>query len=529
MALRRVSLDLPGAPAEIVPADLNGDGRVDLLVAVARTTWGEIGNDRIQGMVQITEVVPALFDRREAYAFLQSSDGSYHSAGAPLALPDSVLSLEAGPPGLPVVALTDVGLSVIRVAGESGAAALALAPVLVDRPVLAGSRSLVPRLGMVQDVDGDGTRDVILPALDGLALYRGTGRGLSERAASRVRLPGDERRSGAAPFRRYPLPRIADLDGDHLPDMLVLDTRSGESVVSVVRGTGEGRFRDALRVETRSLLWPPASSARGAEARPEAARMGKGLLDQPEREMAFFGDLDGDGQSEAVFTSEIDTGKSDLKKAREPEYLYRFHHVRKDLVIDPNPYQELKALGHGFRLGLGDARTSEFQDLDGDGRKDLVTVTLDFSLFQVLRVLATKRIGIGLDFHVWSQGPDGRFAPVRGLDLSETLRMDLNDLKLERLAQFAGDFDGDGRADFVHLGRGKNVTIHRGRPGCSYAAKPDLTIPLEEEPLDVGLVRVGDLDGDGRADLGITRPLAPDDEGVSNPVRLDLYLSGGGR
>jgi hypothetical protein len=46
--------------------------------------------------------------------------------------------------------------------------------------------------------------------------------------------------------------------------------------------------------------------------------------------------------------------------------------------------------------------------------------------------------------------------------------MDLNNLKLGSLAEFAGDFDGDGRADFVHLGRGKEVTIHRGQAGCRY-------------------------------------------------------------
>jgi hypothetical protein len=66
--------------------------------------------------------------------------------------------------------------------------------------------------------------------------------------------------------------------------------------------------------------------------------------------------------------------------------------------------------------------------------------------------------------------------------------------------------------------------------------KPDLTVPFEEEPGDVSLVRIGDYDGDGRADLGLIRPLdakaavgaqpgRPDPD-VSTPVRLDLYLSG---
>jgi polar amino acid transport system permease protein len=36
-------------------------------------------------------------------------------------------------------------------------------------------------------------------------------------------------------------------------------------------------------------------------------------------------------------------------------------------------------------------------------------------------------------------------------------------VKLVEFAQFAGDFDGDGRTDFVHLGGGRKVSIHRGQ------------------------------------------------------------------
>src|SRR4029077_5664504 len=129
-------------------------------------------------------------------------------------------------------------------------------------------------------------------------------------------------------------------------------------------------------------------------------------------------------------------------------------------------------------------------------------------------------------FHIWAQGPDGRFNEVTGQDLSEKLTLDFNNLKLGRFAQFNGDFDGDGRADFVHLGRGRTVTIHRGLPGCHYNDKPDLAIELEEEPQDIGLVQIRDPDVHGRSDLSITRPTPPEGPGASAPVALDLYLSG---
>ena len=154
-----------------------------------------------------------------------------------------------------------------------------------------------------------------------------------------------------------------------------------------------------------------------------------------------------------------------------------------------------------------------------------MTVTLDFSLFQAIKVLTTKRISIGLDFHVWAHRDDGSFSRVEGLDLSEKLRLDLNDLRLSRFAQFAGDFDGDGRVDFVHLGRGKQITIHRGQEGCVYPVDPDLVVLLEQEPRDVEQIGIDDLNGDGRADLSLIHMLPVERLDESPPIVLDLYMS----
>jgi hypothetical protein len=148
-------------------------------------------------------------------------------------------------------------------------------------------------------------------------------------------------------------------------------------------------------------------------------------------------------------------------------------------------------------------------------------------VFQALRVITSKRISIGVEFHVWAQREDGTFQQVRGLDLSEKLKLDLDDLKIGRFGQFAGDFDGDGRQDFVHLGRGREVTVHAGRAGCNYSDDPDLVLTLEEEPASLDLVRIEDLDGDGRSDLRITRLLPQPDPDVTPPVRVDFYFSGG--
>jgi hypothetical protein len=178
---------------------------------------------------------------------------------------------------------------------------------------------------------------------------------------------------------------------------------------------------------------------------------------------------------------------------------------------------------------LGTESQSAFRDLDGDGRKDLVTVTLDFSVFQVARVLATRKFSIGFAFRVWAQDADGRFREVPDQKLQDRFTFDLNDLRLDRLSEIAGDLDGDGKLDFVRLGGGKTVEVRRGGPGCRFSPKADLAFELEEELADVSQVRIRDIDGDGRADLSLVRAIPQPEAGVSPPVRLDLYLSGGTR
>ena len=71
------------------------------------------------------------------------------------------------------------------------------------------------------------------------------------------------------------------------------------------------------------------------------------------------------------------------------------------------------------------------------------------------------------------------------------------------------------------------MTIHRGQTGARYAPEPDLAITLEREPLDVALVAVNDLDGDGRSDLCVTQPIGGKTIGAR--AAFDLYLSGGVR
>jgi hypothetical protein len=513
-----VVLDLPGPPALVIPTDLDRDGRLDLVVVVAFTEIQEIGGDRIEDLVQVTTVIPALFDRREVRFYRGEPDGGYTLAAPPFRLPRSVLNLEPGPEGMDLVALTDQGLSALLL--EPGGTRLRLKPVLEDPPVLAHTGAFYPSLRLVRDLDGDGDADLLIPTDGGLAVYVWSPSGL--RPAGRPPLPG------STPGRRwYPIPRVGHVNGDAFPDLVFekgLDPSTGEGP-SVLLGRGDGSF-EPVRGQPVDCH-DDGSQLRIAGFPP--------MVDARPRDVVTLRDLDGDRRAELVRSRERDRGdglRATLKEARRPVQDYRFHDLTPDLAVETDPYFGMVVTGHTVDADLTAEglpfRIASFQDLDGDGRQDLVSVTLDFSVFQALKILATRKVGIGLDFHVYCQTADRRFREVTGLDLAEKLRLDLDNLKLGRFAQFAGDFDGDGRQDFVHLGRGRRITIHRGGPGCRFPRHPDLAVELEEEPPSLDLVYIGDLDGDGRADLRITRPLPATSEDVSAPVRMELHLSGAG-
>lgn len=518
VSLRPVSLELPGAPAAVIPADLDGDGRVDLVVVVNVSEWTqkEVQDSsemsQVKGLVDAMTIIPAIDDRREVRVFLAQPTGAYRAL-APFPLPLSVLAMEAGPPAAPVLALTDEGVSALRLGpGDT----LRLESLISDPPVMAGTGDFVAKLGIVHDLDGDGIVDLVLPARDGLAIYLGTPGGLSSQPAARLPLPGEVYTSTRELRHSYPLPEIADVDGDGRPDLVFHDPERGWNRVWVLRNTGGGHFLPAVEIEFKSRGGKPDRSAGHR-------------VDARERPV-FFGDLDGDGVAELVTSQSMDGEtegmRAGFRQANEPLNRYRFYHLSRGLELAAQPYMTLDAHGWAFE---GEMLAGGLQDLEGDHRLDLLTATLDLSIWKAMRVLVVKSLTLTVDFHVWCQDRAGRFHAVPGLDLAGRFHFNLNDLRVSQLALFAGDFDGDGRADFVQLGRGNEVSIHLGRPGCSFPAKPDYVVKLRDEPKDVSLVQVRDLDGDGRADLMIVEPRSTTEPGLGPPVRLDLYLSGGGR
>ncbi|MGE0641140.1 MAG: FG-GAP repeat domain-containing protein, partial [Thermoanaerobaculia bacterium] len=389
--------------------------------------------------------------------------------------------------------------------------------------------------------------DLLLPVDRGLALYRGSAGGFeraprltleppvdfgppqatpqpagggpekkSEIPSAASQREDEERSRDRAGRRSIALPQVVDLDGDGRPELVYRDPEHSRTRLRALRQGADGSF--------------------GAPFDPLA---GKALSE--EREIAWIGDLDGRPGAELVTTAEIpnekDSMRAELAEAKRPRSRVFVHRLDGRGVWNPDPVSTFEIEGYVFEGGGGDDGSDDggdgfeftlpsgVHDLDGDGRRDLVAIRLEFSLFEAMRIMTTHSIRLGLDFAVYRQGEGMTFRPVTGLDLAGELKLRLDDVSIGQISSFAGDFDGDGKADFVQLGRGRKVTIHRGNEGARYAPSPDLSVTLEREPADVALAQVRDLDGDGRSDLVVTQPAGSGEIGAR--AVLELYLSRG--
>jgi hypothetical protein len=509
---QKIALD--GAPAAVLTVDLDRDGRRDLALVLVSTSWGQIGVDELQEIdelgtyVEVLTVVPALFDHRELAVHLGGPDGRFATEALRLELPDSVHTLLAGPSSAPLLAWTNDGVATI----EIGLEGLRLEPRIVARSPLAGSATLLADLPLTTDVDGDGEVDLLLPVAGGLAVHLATPAGLATAAAAVLRVPLEERLPGDAShyrtgtLRNVPLPVPIDLDGDGLPELLFRNHDKRWNEIRALPNLGGGRF--------------------GAPVDPLAGRDR-----DAEEEVVWIGDFDGLPGAELITQEELETEsdsvRAELAEARRPHSRYRVHAIGSDLRWRPEPQHEYELEGYIFGGGEEIGLPAGARDLDGDGRIDLVALTLDFSLIQALRVVTARSLRLGIDFAPHCQSDAGGLRARADQDLGGRFTLRLDRLGVGQLSSFGGDFDGDGRADYLQLGRGRRVAVRLGRPGCVYSRATSTTFELAAEPADLALVRVVDLDDDGRSDLAVTFPPPPG--AVDGRGSLDLYLSGAGQ
>ncbi|MBD0738645.1 FG-GAP-like repeat-containing protein [Streptomyces sp. CBMA29] len=145
----------------------------------------------------------------------------------------------------------------------------------------------------------------------------------------------------------------------------------------------------------------------------------------------------------------------------------------------------------------GDADRVRFADFDGDGRTDYIL------------------IGDGGEISVWlNRGGDGRggWAPLGQIATGRTA-----DASHVRFA----DFDGDGKTDYVLIGAGGEISAWLNRGGDGHGGWALLGQVATGRTADAGRVRFADFDGDGRAEYVLI--------GTGGDVSIWLNRGGDGR
>jgi len=372
---------------------------------------------------------------------------------------------ELGPgPGPELVFVSDTALRIVNPrSGESRE--IALSPPLGLPPQ---TRNLT-RLACVADWQGDGRPAALLPTATGARLVPLAG---GEARALPLPLVAEyETRANAPPphsgsmsaFVVWPELVRADDDGDGRLDLFAL-SRFGVAVHRL----GPGGLSLA---PTRWIPLRPFTPAE--ELRPRTT----GLF-------LRVRDLDGDGRADLVVSRAVGT----LLHSHSSTEVYR----------NPGDGVRLPAAPDA-RLGVDSGlATVELEDLDGDGRVELVQGSIAFGVMQVVRVLTTRRAQI--EVRVYRLAAPGIAGATLAWQGEISLALDLEQGRVSGLLPLvSGDWNGDGRKDLLVGTDRDTLAVYLGEAtpqGPGFASRA-----IEQTAPVAGNALVADLDGDGLEDL----------------------------
>jgi hypothetical protein len=445
------TLRVPGRVLGLKAEDLDGDKRRDL-------------------------VVVSMSGQKRALSVFFARDGGF------AAEPDQTL---AAPANATFVDIGDVdgngkqsliiadrrGLSVLRLDG-SGKKLDPTPRRLVEAPgllALADEEEL-PFMDVLRDWDGDGQSEILLPLVDATAVFARGAAGWSRVGELHVR-----------PFASYAV--RSEL---YEPRLRNFNARVTFTLPELVTGDFDGDGKRDLFAIVEDLLQVHKSGGPAIFSPVPAARIALGLKSESETARGVghvhttVRDLDGDGIADLA-VNKIAGGLGQMRAQT------GFYYGRRGGGYE-RPAQLIDRPGYSGALAFG--------DLDGDGKPDMVMPHVEVGLAEMASALLKKRMTVG-----WEARRNGgrQFSPS-----PETVKEVEFPVDFSALADIdgpypsvAGDFDGDGRADFVaaHGRDAMAVWLGGGRALIADSPKAILHVTPSKYYLVV------DLDGDKRSDL----------------------------
>ena len=339
-----------------------------------------------------------------------------------------------------------------------------------DPPLpLPGRTRGVSRLAFLQPWEGNGALSALVPALDGLRHVP-----LDDRPVSALPVPLETRydvmdasvgvRAGALDaYIAWPQVALADDDGDGRDDLFAL-TRYD---VAVFRAGPDG-------LPTRPTRHVPL---RPFTPKEELRHLATSLS-------LYAQDLDGDGLADLVLHRTIGT----LLSSRSETLIYR----NRGNGADPSGEPDLTLADEG---GFG---AIFLQDVDGDGRSELLQTLVPFGVIQVMRVLVTERAQA--KFRLLRFEGEGVSTTKSSWEEDVSVPLDFSNGRVAGvIPTLAGDLNGDGLRDLVWGESLEELSVRlgeRGEHGPRFGPRvARQRVPGGERAL------VTDLDGDGLDDL----------------------------
>jgi len=494
----------PGSLIAARPADINGDGLVDLLLVTGLSAGKQRFETITRGNAIFAELVAYQVKEKKALALLQQDDGGFALSGAALTLDERYIAFDLadhdGDGLLDLLLLDDDGVEV-RHRFEGGWMEDGLR-LVETRTTFSSSRQFFGGLRFLHDLDGDGRLDLVLPrygeTLILFAPFEPPGKGEEPSGRDIVLNSGfvNHRYGGNQLVTRFPAPVVEDTNGDALLDLVF---HLPDSVMVFLQQPGRVFAREPLEITF-----------------PEA---GEG----EERTGRHFGDMTGDGIADMLLFHTLERDSDSFREEKNPKTFVELFPGDQNLAFSERPVSRSLIRGMVAAGDGDDNLLPSFIDLNGDGLTDILGISFDVGMFQLVKLATVQRITVEIFFKNYLQNQENGFPGIAVHEVREKIRLNLRDLEIPEFPFFSGDFNGDGIRDYIRFDGASSLGVHFSAGDGTYSRKPDLKISLPREARDPDLLLISELNSDPRSDLVVFKA----GQGKEERFQVVIYTSTG--